>query len=421
MNFLYVFLIFLLGALMVRQWLSWRQIRYVARHRNQLPPEFAQSLSLHAHQRAADYTIAKEQLRLIEGFVDTAVVISFTLLGGLQALDLFWARHVPHELWRQIGLVMSVLGISALISLPFRAWSVFKIEAHFGFNRLTPKLFLRDTLLGLGLMAGLGVACLAVILSLMQLGSHSWPLYAWGFWVLFNLLLIWAYPAFIAPLFNRFQPLDRPELQNRIQGLVQRCGFTLAGLFVMDGSRRSSHGNAYFTGLGNLKRIVFFDTLLSRLNDEEVEAVLAHELGHFKHKHILKRMLVNFGGALVFFFALAWLSQKVWFYTSLGVLPQLAGANDGLALVLFFICVPVFTFWLSPVSHFLSRKNEYEADAYAIAHTQASALRNALLKLYKDNAATLTPDPVYSSFYDTHPPALQRIRFIDRHDPTSFS
>lgn len=414
--FTLIFLIFLLSDLCIRFWLAKRQVRHVLKHRDAVPLEFAERIGLSSHQRAADYTVARVQLSSFERIFDSVVLISLTLLGGLQALDLFFARRIDHEILRQLALVLSVFAISGALSLPFSAWRRFKLEAKFGFNRMTPALFIRDTVVST-LVAGIvGAIFIATILSLMSAAPALWPLLAWLFWVGFNLVVLWAYPSLVAPLFNKFTPLDRPSLQTRIHELAKRCGFELKGLFVMDGSKRSAHGNAYFTGLGRNKRIVFFDTLLSRLNDDEIEAVLAHELGHFKHRHILKRMILSFAVALVFFLLLAWLTTKTWFYTDLGVLPQLGRPNDGLTLVLFFLCIPVFTFWLKPLTSWFSRRDEFEADSYAAEQCPPQALRSALLKLYNDNAATLTPDPLHSAFYDSHPPALERLHHLKSHE-----
>lgn len=414
--FTYLFLGFFLLDLFTRFWLAQRQIHHVMLHRGTVPEEFSSRISLRSHQRAADYTIAKVKLNQYERLVDAVVLICLTLMGGLQQLDLFWARHIDHEIWRQIALILSVAGLLGLISMPFNVWKKFRLEARFGFNRLTPALFVRDTLIGSVLGMVLLSICAGAILLFMEKTGEQWPLWAWLFWVGFNLFLIWAYPTFIAPLFNSFKPLERDSLRERINALAERCQFKLNGLYVMDGSKRSAHGNAYFTGLGNNKRIVFFDTLLNKLDDEEIEAVLAHELGHFKHHHIRQRLIFNFLGSLLVFLLLGWLSQKAWFYVDLGVIPQLGRANDGMALVLFFLCLPVFTFWITPLINLSSRKHEYQADAFAAAQCPSIHLRHALLKLYNDNAATLTPDPLHSAFYDTHPSALSRLQHLERYE-----
>ncbi len=408
--FTLLFIGFLLSDIAVRLWLASRQIRHVMRHRNQVPVEFAGRIGLHSHQRAADYTIAKTRFAMLEYCTEAVVLIGFTLLGGLQLLDKTLGDLIEHEMLRQLALIGSVMLITGSIGLPFAAWRKFRIEARFGFNRMTPGLFLLDTFKTLVLALAFGAPLAWGVLWVMHNTGTAWAWWAWGLWVVFNVLLLWLFPTVIAPLFNKFTPLNNPEMADRIHALAKRCNFSLKGLFVMDGSRRSAHGNAYFTGFGNNRRIVFFDTLLSRLNTDEIEAVLAHELGHFSHKHIIKRMVITFGMALVFFHLLAWLSTQIWFYTDLGVLPQLGRPNDALALILFFMVIPVFTFWAGPLVAFLSRRDEFQADRYAASQCSADHLVSALVKLYDDNAATLTPDPLHSAYYDSHPPAAVRIQ-----------
>lgn len=412
MTLLILFVIFLVADFSVRNYLALRQIRYVRAHHNQVPAEFSHHISLRSHQRAAKYTSARAQLSLLESTVDTALLVALLLLGGLQWLDLFWARTFDNDWLRQLALIGSVFLLGALVQLPFTIWRTFVLEQRFGFNRITPRLFISDLIKALLLSVVMGVPLISAVLWLMATAGTAWPWWVWAIWVGFSLCVMWLFPSIIAPLFNKFQPLDRADLKARIEQLAQRCGFTLNGLFVMDGSKRSAHGNAYFTGIGNNKRIVFFDTLLNKLNEDEIEAVLAHELGHFKFHHIRKRMLLSFGVALILLLCLGWLSQHVWFYTELGVLPQLNRPNDGLALVLFFLTVPVFTFWAGPLFSFLSRKDEYQADAFAAEQSKPQFLVQALLKLYDDNAATLTPDPLYSAYYSSHPPAIQRVHYL---------
>ena len=407
-----LFLACLLGDLLLRYWLARRQIRHVLAHRDTVPAAFADRVGLHSHQRAADYTVARSQLSMVERIVEAAVLLGLTLLGGLQALDLALGRLIESELWRQMALVGAVLALLGVVGLVFSAWRTFRLEARFGFNRMTPRLFLTDALKMLAVTLVLGVPLLAAILWIMRSAGTDWAWWAWGVWVGFNLLVLWLYPSFIAPLFNRFTPLDDPELGQRIHALARRCHFGLSGLFVMDGSRRSAHGNAYFTGFGRHRRIVFFDTLLARLDTDEVEAVLAHELGHFAHRHILRRIVVSFVTAGVLLHLLAWLSTQLWFYTGLGVVPQLGRPNDGLALVLFMLALPVLTFWSTPIASLLSRRDEFQADRYAVRQCGAAPLASALVKLYDDNAATLTPDPVHSAFYDSHPPASVRVQHL---------
>ena len=407
-----LFLACLLGDLLLRYWLARRQIRHVLAHRDTVPAAFADRVGLHSHQRAADYTVARSQLSMVERIVEAAVLLGLTLLGGLQALDLALGRLIESELWRQMALVGAVLALLGVVGLVFSAWRTFRLEARFGFNRMTPRLFLTDALKMLAVTLVLGVPLLAAILWIMRSAGTDWAWWAWGVWVGFNLLVLWLYPSFIAPLFNRFTPLDDPELGQRIHALARRCHFGLSGLFVMDGSRRSAHGNAYFTGFGRHRRIVFFDTLLARLDTDEDEAVLDHELGHFAHRHILRRIVVSFVTAGVLLHLLAWLSTQLWFYTGLGVVPQLGRPNDGLALVLFMLALPVLTFWSTPIASLLSRRDEFQADRYAVRQCGAAPLASALVKLYDDNAATLTPDPIHSAWYDSHPPAPVRLAHL---------
>ncbi len=408
--FTILFVAFLFADIVTRLWLGWRQSRHVYQHRNEVPAAFADRISLRSHQRAADYTQGKIQIGMVETLVDAAVLIGLTLLGGLQFLDVELARLIEHEMARQLALIGAVVLIMGVVNLPFSLWRKFRLEARFGFNRMTPGLFFSDMIKGLLVTLILGLPLAALVLWVMGNAGTNWHWWAWGIWVAFNLAIMWLFPTVIAPLFNKFTPLDNPELAERIHNLAKRCGFAINGLFVMDGSKRSAHGNAYFTGFGKSRRIVFFDTLLSKLSGEEIEAVLAHELGHFKFKHIIKRMALSFLLALVFFQVLGWLSQQVWFYTDLGVIPQLGRPNDALALILFFLVVPVFTFWVTPLFSLLSRRDEFQADHFAAQQANPDALVSALVKLYDDNAATLTPDPVHSAFYDSHPPAAIRIQ-----------
>ncbi len=407
-----LFVIFLLGSVLIQLWLASRQIRHVARHRDAVPAEFASRISLPSHQRAADYTVARMQLGMLERVTDAVVLVALTLLGGLEAIQQLVGAVTQHELLRQVLLIVAVSVLLGLLSLPFTVYRQFFLEERFGFNRMTPGLFVSDMLKGVLVGALLGIPLVAAVLWIMAEAGNFWWVWAWCLWAGFNLLVLLIFPTWIAPLFNKFTPLDNPDLATRIQALASRCGFALNGLFVMDGSKRSAHGNAYFTGFGRTRRIVFFDTLLSRLNGDEIEAVLAHELGHFKHKHILKRLVLSFGAALLFFALLGWLSGQAWFYTDLGVTPQLGARNDAMALILFFLVVPVFTFILTPLFSWFSRRDEFEADRFAASQSTADKLVSALVKLVDDNAATLTPDPVHSAFYDSHPPAAIRIRHL---------
>ncbi|MCW7536478.1 M48 family metallopeptidase [Aquabacterium sp. A7-Y] len=408
----------LLASLLVKFWLAGRQIRHVAQHRDAVPGAFTDTVTLQAHQRAADYTIAKTRFGLLSTAFGSAVLLGWTLLGGLDALNLALrdaVQPVAGDLAYQLALLAAFMAISSLLDLPFEAYSTFRIEQRFGFNRMTWGLFIADLVKGALVGALLGLPLAALILWLMGATGPLWWLWAWGAWVGFSLLMLVLYPTVIAPLFNKFKPLDDPGLRDRVERLMARCGFAAKGLFVMDGSRRSAHANAYFTGLGASKRVVFFDTLLNKLSPQEVEAVLAHELGHFKHRHVLKRMLGIFGMSLLGFALLGWLSSQAWFYTSLGVRPNLAAPNDALALLLFLLVVPVFMYFVSPWMAGLSRRQEFEADAYACAQSSGRDLAGALLKLYEDNASTLTPDPVYVRFYYSHPPASQRLAALQLH------
>ncbi|RYF01078.1 MAG: M48 family peptidase [Comamonadaceae bacterium] len=420
-----VFAAFLLTGLVLRLWLASRQIRHVARHRDAVPAAFADRISLAAHQKAADYTVTKARFGLLDMAVGTAVLLGWTLLGGLDALNQALLSWLGGGMVQQLALLAAFALISGLIDLPGTLYQTFVIEQRFGFNQMTLRLWLADLFKSTLMGAAIGLPIAALILWLMGAAGPLWWLWAWGAWMAFNLLLMVVYPLFIAPLFNKFQPLADEALKARVTALMQRCGFAAKGLFVMDGSRRSAHANAYFTGFGAAKRVVFYDTLLKQLTPEEVEAVLAHELGHFKHRHIIKRIVSLFALSLAGFALLGWLSTQGWFYTGLGVMPNLAldgvpGAapNDALALLLFLLAVPVATFFISPLFAQLSRRHEFEADAYAVAQTSGRDLATALLKLYEDNASTLTPDPTYVKFYYSHPPATERLARMPMANPS---
>lgn len=421
-----LFAAFLMAGLALRFWLASRQIRHVARHRGAVPVAFANRISLAAHQKAADYTITKARFGLLEMALGTAVLLGWTLLGGLDVLNQFLLNALGGGMVQQLALLAAFAAISGLIDLPATLYQTFVIEQRFGFNQMTVRLWLADLAKSTLMGAAIGLPIAALILWLMGAAGPLWWLWAWCAWMGFNLLLMVVYPIFIAPLFNKFQPLEDESLKARVTALMQRCGFAAKGLFVMDGSRRSAHANAYFTGFGAAKRVVFYDTLLRQLSPGEVEAVLAHELGHFRHRHIVKRIVSLFALSLAGFALLGWLSTQGWFYTGLGVLPNLsleglAGSapNDALALLLFLLAVPVFTFFISPLFAQLSRHHEFEADAYAVAQTSGSDLASALLKLYEDNASTLTPDPVYVKFYYSHPPATERLARMPNLAPIS--
>jgi STE24 endopeptidase len=403
------FAAFLLAGLIVKFWLASRQIRHVARHRDAVPAVFAATVPLSAHQKAADYTVAKTRFGLLELAFGAAVLLGWTLLGGLDALNQALLGWLESGMTQQLALITAFAVISGALDLPFTLYQTFVIEERFGFNKMSFRLWLADLAKSTALGAAIGLPIVALILWLMGATGQYWWLWAWAVWMGFNLLLLVIYPTFIAPLFNKFKPLEDETLKARVTELMRRCGFAAKGLFVMDGSKRSAHANAYFTGFGAAKRVVFYDTLLSKLSPGEVDAVLAHELGHFKHKHIVKRIAGLFALSLAGFALLGWLSAQAWFYTGLGVRPNLDGPNDALALLLFLLAVPVFTFFISPLLALLSRKHEYEADAFAVQQTSGRDLSTALLKLYEDNASTLTPDPVFVKFYYSHPPASERL------------
>lgn len=411
-----LFVSLLVLTLAVRFWLASRQIRHVLANRAQVPPEFAEKIPLAAHQKAADYTVAKTKFGLLTLLVNYAVLIGFTLLGGLQWLAVHLQEVTGSGMWYQISLIVAFAAISGLIDLPFDYYRQFVLEQRFGFNAMRRGLFFADMLKGILLGAAIGLPLLWVVLTLMASAGDLWWLYAWLVWSGFQLLMMVLYPTVIAPLFNKFTPLADESLKQRIEGLMQRVGFASKGLFVMDGSKRSAHGNAYFSGFGANKRIVFFDTLLSRLAPHEIEAVLAHELGHFKLRHIVKRIAMMFAISLGFLALLGYLKTQPWFYAGLGVDPvtlALSGqSTDALALLLFMLALPVFTFLLGPLTSLGSRKHEFEADAFAAQHTEANDLVSALVKMYEDNASTLTPDPLHSAFYDSHPPASVRIAHL---------
>ena len=411
-----VFSLVLLANLVVKFWLASRQIRAVARHRPAVPSEFSGTIGLDAHHRAADYTVAKLRFGLLDLALAAVVLLGWTLLGGLDALN-GWLLDAlgPRPLLQPLALLVLFALINGLIDLPTALYQTFVIEERFGFNKMTWRLWLGDMLKSTLVSVAIGLPLAAAVLWLMQATGEWWWLWTWGVWMAFSLLMLVIYPTVIAPLFNRFEPLQDESLKERVTQLMARCGFAAKGLFVMDGSRRSAHANAYFTGFGAAKRVVFFDTLLNQLTPPEVEAVLAHELGHFKHRHIVKRIVGLFAMSLAALALLGWLSGQSWFYTGLGVTPNLpavlggAVPNYALALLLFMLVVPLFSFFLSPLMAQLSRKHEFEADAYAASQANAQDLSNALVKLYKDNASTLTPDPLYVRFYYSHPPATERI------------
>jgi len=409
--FTQLFLIMLVVSILMRLYLSHRQIRHVERYRASVPDDFADKISLEDHQKAADYTTAKVRFSRIPLFYESILLLLWTLGGGLEWLNnsvigLGWSPIITG-----IAVIAGYVFISAVLDLPFSVYSTFVIEERFGFNRTTAKTFVIDLLKGSMIGIVLGVPLLYVILWLMQQMGDLWWIYAWAVISGFSLFMMWVYPTWIAPVFNKFEPLEEGETLDRITGLLKRCGFNSNGIFVIDGSKRSSHGNAYFSGFGKNKRIVFFDTLLKMLDDDQLEAVLAHELGHFKKKHIIKGMIISFSTTLAGLAILAWLMKTEWFFSGLGI----SQPSTHMALLLFTLVMPVFTFVLQPLFSMFSRKNEFEADAFAAEQTDARHLVHALVGLYRENASTLTPDPLYSSFYDSHPPAPVRIAHLNSH------
>lgn len=402
----FIFVSLLAITTLVRLWLGNRHIQYVQAHRQQVPAAFTQTISLESHQKAADYSSAKTKVTIAETAAQAALLLVLTIGGGLQWIDQIWTQWLPNqEIIRGALVICSALFISTLVELPFDYYRTFTVDARFGFNKMTPAMFFSD-MLKHGLVGlALGAPILFVALWLMQGAGDYWWFYLWAIWSVFNIVMLAIYPTYIAPLFNKFTPLADISLKQRIENLLTKCGFKSQGLFVMDGSTRSGHGNAYFTGFGSSKRVVFFDTLLDKLNADEIEAVLAHELGHFKHHHVIKRVAMMFFISLVGLALLGWLINQSWFYAGLGVHQP----SDYMALILFLLVSPTFLFLLRPLMASYSRKNEFEADDYAAKHADAKYLVDALVKLYRENASTLTPDPLHSAFYDSHPPASIRI------------
>ncbi len=400
-----LFLALLVASTLTKIWLDSRQISAVRRRRDTVPKPFDASIDLDAHRKAADYTVASNRVDIADTLIDALLLVGWTLGGGLALVDTLWTHAGLGSVATGVGVIVSVIVLMTLLSLPLGIYRTFGVEARFGFNRTTPGLYAADVVKGIVLTLVIGTPLVAVILWLMVRAGSLWWLYAWAVWVGFSLLMTWAYPTLIAPLFNTFSPLSDETLKHRIEALLERCGFRSNGIFVMDGSRRSTHGNAYFTGVGDNKRIVFFDTLIDTLDHDEVEAVLAHELGHFRKHHVRKRLALSFAVSLVALAILGWLKDSPWFYASLGV----PVPSNHMALLLFVLVSGVFTFWLTPAGAWLSRRHEYEADEYAAEQADADALVAALVKMYRDNATTLTPDPVHSGFYDSHPPAPRRV------------
>jgi STE24 endopeptidase len=405
-TFTWLFLAVLAAATAAQLWLAQRQMRYVRSHRDAVPSAFADAIPLAAHQKAADYTVAKSRLGIVDTLVSAALVLLLTLGGVLQWLSDGWQRVFDAgSIAHGTALLLSIFLVQAVVGLPLAVYRIFVVEQRFGFNRMTVKLFIADLVKHAIVALVLGVPLLLTVLWLMERSGQYWWLYVWLVWVGYSALMILIYPALIMPLFNKFTPLSEGELAARVRALLERCGFKSSGLYMMDGSKRSSHGNAFFTGFGTTKRIVLFDTLVSRLQPPEVEAVLAHELGHYKLHHIAKGMALTAGISLAVLALLGVLIDQPWFYRGLGV----STMTNAAALALFFLVLPEFLFFLHPLTSLYSRAREFEADAYAKSHANSSELERALVKLYQDNAATLTPDPLHSAFYDSHPPAAIRI------------
>ena len=411
-TFTVIFLAALTLAVLTQWWLATRQIRHVLAHRDRVPETFSSRIDLDAHRKAADYTCAKTRLRYVGISLEAVLLLVFTLGGGLNALAAFWSGWLADPLLHGMALIVSTVLIMSVVELPISYYRTFVIEQQFGFNKMTLRMFFLDLLKRTLLGVLLGAPLLFCVLWLMEEAGPSWWLYAWIAWMGFNLIVLAIFPTWIAPIFNKFTPLEDAPLKERIEQLMRKCGFKSSGLFVMDGSRRSNHGNAYFTGFGKTKRIVFFDTLLSRLDPAEVEAVLAHELGHFKRRHVIKRIAWSFAMSLIFLWGLGYLMEQRWFYEGLGVSVS-SVPSTAIALLLFFMVMPIFTFLFQPLASLYSRKHEFEADEYAAHNASASDLTRALTKLYQDNAATLTPDPLHSAFYDSHPPAAMRIARLE--------
>ncbi len=403
-----LFLFFTAVSVAFALWLTFRHVRHVVANRSAVPAEFADSITLEAHQKAADYTLDKQRLGLIDDLLGVIVLLVLTIGGGLAWLFSMADGLITGQYAVGIVFIVGLSMLTGMIGLPFDLYRTFGIEAKHGFNKTTIKTYVLDLLKGWLLAAVIGLPLLLGTFWLMAQMGDLWWLYVWSAWIGFSILMMVIYPTVIAPMFNKFSPLEDDSLKARIEALLNRCGFQSKGLFVMDGSKRSSHGNAYFTGFGRTKKIVFFDTLIARLTPSEIEAVLAHELGHFKRKHVIKRLLSTFAVAFVILALMGWVIDKPWFYEGLGM-PQSGTPHVAVSLVLFFTVLPVFTFWMTPLSSLISRKHEFEADAYAASQTDASDLVSALVKLYRDNASTLTPDPIHSAVYDSHPPAAIRI------------
>ncbi len=408
-SFTFIFLLALIISYAVQFWLDKRQFKHVADNRAAVPEAFKDRVSLVAHQKAADYTIAKGKLGIIDAVIGIVVLLILTIGGGINSTFEFWTAQLSSPLWAGIAAIASIFFVLALIDIPTSWYQTFVIEEKYGFNKSTVNQYIKDHVMQLGLSAAIGLPILALILWVMGSVGSLWWFWAWLIIISFSLLMSWLFPTVIAPLFNKFTPMQEGSLKDRIQGLLARCGFNSQGIFIMDGSKRSGHGNAYFTGIGNNKRIVFFDTLVESLDEEELEAVLAHELGHFKRKHVIKMLVATAIMSLIGFAVLGWLINQTWFYQGLGVQQP----SNAAALLLFMLVSPVFTFFMQPISAYFQRKFEFEADDFAAANAKATKMISGLVKLYEENASTLTPDPLYSAFHYSHPPAAIRIAHLE--------
>lgn len=408
-SFTIIFLIALVICYTIQFWLAKRQSDHVASHRSAVPDAFKDRVSLEAHQKAADYTIEKGKLGLIDSIIGVIVLLWLTIGGGIGSAFEYWTAHITSPMWSSLLAVATVFLVMTLIELPISLYQTFVIEEKYGFNKNTIQQFAKDLFLQLGLSAAIGLPILALVLWVMDSVGTLWWLWAWAIIMSLSLLMSWLFPTVIAPLFNKFTPMQEGSLKDRIQGLLARCGFNSKGIFIMDGSKRSGHGNAYFTGLGNNKRIVFFDTLVNSLDEEELEAVLAHELGHFKRKHVIKMLVATSVMSLISLAILGWLIHEPWFYNGLGV----EQPSNAAALLLFILVSPVFTFFMQPISAYFQRKFEFEADDFAASNAKATKMISGLVKLYEENASTLTPDPLYSAFHYSHPPAAIRIAHLE--------
>ena len=415
MNFNLFTMIFLVATgcyLATLLYLNLRQNRAVKKSFDSVPQDFINNISIEEHQKAANYTQAKIKIGNIEMIFSSAILLLWTIGGGIDYLDQVWQSQTDNNLSLGVGVLISIMIIGSIIDLPFSIYRTFVLEQNFGFNKTNIKTFISDIIKALLITLAIGLPMIYLILYLMSIMGNEWWLYVWAVISTFSLIMLWLYPSYIAPIFNKFKPLDDVDLKNNIEDLLNRTGFKSDGVFVMDGSKRSSHGNAYFTGIGKNKRIVFFDTLLKGMEDKEVEAILAHELGHFHHKHIRKHMASSFAISLTGLALLGYLINKDWFFNGLGV----SDPSNHTALILFALVIPVFSFFVSPIGNYLSRKHEFEADAFAAKHTNPKDLVSSLVKLYRDNASTLTPDPIYSSFHDSHPSASIRIRELKKYN-----